>query len=316
MSSELTILGWHNVESTWCFPSRPGAGARGLFEQLRAIKHTANVVDLADAVEQLRDGRSLPPRAVALTFDDGYRDNLTHAVPMLRSLGLHATFFLVPGLLDGVPLAWWERLGAAVRTSTEVSLRWDGTSYDLRHDRNVALEAISALLKRMDQQQRHAAVAEIVAQLGGADEPATPRTFLDWDEAHELAHSGNSIGSHGSDHAILGNETPAAQREALIGSKAALEHGLRVPVTMLAYPNGAAEDFDATTEAFADAAGYRAAVTTIPGWNSASTPRFRLRRFVLSPERGVRSVVRLAGRWCRHRLPRAAARLAPSSGGP
>jgi peptidoglycan/xylan/chitin deacetylase (PgdA/CDA1 family) len=317
MSAELTIVGWHNVEGTSCFPSRPGAGTRGLFQQLRAIKLTANVVDLASAVRDLHDGRPLPPRAIALTFDDGYRDNLTQAVPMLRSLGLRATFFLVPGLLDGEPLAWWESIAAALRSSHQPSVHWYGKSYDLRNgDRDIAVDEISASLKRMDQHQRRAEVNGLVARLACADETGLGHTFLDWDDARELAHSGNAIGSHGLDHAILRNEDPAAQLENLTVSKSALERELSVPVTTLAYPNGSAEDFDMSTVASAAAAGYEAALTTIEGWNSPSTPRFQLCRFVLFPERGVRSVVRLAAQWCGHRLAPAPAPSLPSSGRP
>src|SRR4051812_23337545 len=101
-SSQLLVLCYHNVDPTWSFPARRRAGRLGLERQLRLLKRLATVVPLETAVGALAEGRSLPPRAVALTFDDGYRDNLTVAVPMLQQLELPATFFLVPGLLDNV----------------------------------------------------------------------------------------------------------------------------------------------------------------------------------------------------------------------
>src|SRR2546423_14531892 len=110
MKNGLRVFAWHNVESSWCFPCRAGSGVRGLERQLRFLHHAANVVPLGDALQGLAEGRDLPPRAVAITFDDGYRDNLELAVPMLEALALPATFFLVPGLLSGSTQPWWEVL--------------------------------------------------------------------------------------------------------------------------------------------------------------------------------------------------------------
>jgi hypothetical protein len=104
----LIVLMWHNVEGTWCYPAAPGAGTRGLAQQLRRLKQLASVVPLEDALEALAAGRPLPSRAVAITFDDGYRDNLDLAAPLLQDLGLPATFFLVPGLLSYEVRPWWE----------------------------------------------------------------------------------------------------------------------------------------------------------------------------------------------------------------
>ncbi len=73
MADRLAILTWHNVEATWWYPSRPGAGVRGLARQLRSLRRFANVVPLEPALEALASGRPLPPRAVALSWDDGGR---------------------------------------------------------------------------------------------------------------------------------------------------------------------------------------------------------------------------------------------------
>ncbi len=131
MADRLLVLGWHNVASTWLFPSNSGAGPKGMERQLRFLRRSTNVVDLREALAALTTGRPLPPRAVAITFDDGYRDQLELAVPMLERLGLPATFFLVPGLLDRTVPAWWEELAWTFTRATRRSVVWEGRTLAL-----------------------------------------------------------------------------------------------------------------------------------------------------------------------------------------
>jgi peptidoglycan/xylan/chitin deacetylase (PgdA/CDA1 family) len=295
MSDRLLILGWHNVDGTWGFPSAAGKGAEGLRSQLRLLARVANVVDLADGVDRLQSGRPLPPRAVALTFDDGYRDNLTVALPMLEALGLPATFFLVPSLLGRDVVAWWERLALAIARSHARALEWDGGTWPLDDaNRYAAYCAVAERLKQSAQGPRLDAVVEIERALGtdGTSERQVADLFLDWDEARELARRA-AIGAHSRAHAILANESPDAQFDDLAHAKRDLSERLAVDVHFLAYPNGTPADFTCVTEDAAERAGYRAALTTISGWNRRPFRQFALRRQVMFPEMGVRIFKRL-----------------------
>jgi Polysaccharide deacetylase len=131
MSARLLVLGWHNVVGTYGFPSADGAAQRGFAQQMKVLARTANVLPLERALARLGAGEKLPARAVALTFDDGYRDNLTLAVPVLERLGLPATFFLVPRLLSGELHGWWETIGWALQSSSHTALQWEDLSLAL-----------------------------------------------------------------------------------------------------------------------------------------------------------------------------------------
>ncbi|MGH3567428.1 MAG: polysaccharide deacetylase family protein [Pseudonocardia sp.] len=282
----LMVLGWHNVEGSWCFPAAPGVGARGLARQLGALRRVTNIVPLGWALRALSDGRPLPSRALAITFDDGYRDNLTLAGPLLRRLNIPATCFLVPGILDGEVVPWWERLAWAFRQNRTDRLEWEGRRWALPDTAagRGAFRDVSARLKRRDRQDREKSVDELVTLLEPAGAYRAREQFLDWDGARELQKY-MEIGSHTMYHCILAQESAQAQDVDLMESRRRLADGLSTDITVLAYPNGMKADYNAATLAAAQRAGYDHAVTTQGGWNTTSTPRFEIRRWVMNPER-------------------------------
>ncbi|MBO0844056.1 MAG: polysaccharide deacetylase family protein [Nocardioides sp.] len=289
MSGRLLVLTWHNVHPTWCFPARRGVGARGFAKQLAMCRRLANVVPLEDAARRLAEGRPLPPRAVALTFDDGYRDNLSVVLPLLRRLGLPATFFLVPGILDSTVTPWWEVVGWLIRRSTAESVVVDGRSFPLRHpgERARASSGVCELLKRRNADARAAVVEELRERCRPAGTPPGRDMFLDWSAVGEIARAGFGIGSHTCAHHIMARENAATQCEDLARSRRELESNLSVEVRHLAYPNGKRDDYDAATITGARSAGYAAAWTTRGGFCTEMTPPFELRRYVIDPARGA-----------------------------
>jgi peptidoglycan/xylan/chitin deacetylase (PgdA/CDA1 family) len=308
VSASLVVLSWHNVEPTWFFPARPGAGRRGLEQQLRFLRRAANVVPLEPALDALGDGRPLPPRAVAITFDDGYLDTLQVAAPMLERLRLPATCFLVPDLLSGLARPWWELLGwALTRTRREV-VAWEGRTLRLRDpgERHMAATTVAELLKRRPYAARDEAVAALLERCQPQGEFDDRALFLDWDGAEELVRHGLAVASHSRRHTILAEETGDEQHRDLAESRGALESRLGVPVRLLAYPNGLRRDYDATTIAAARSAGYSHALTTVRGRNLRSTAPYELRRFVVQPERGVAGLALTPLHLLRDRLRRAA----------
>ena len=287
----LLVLGWHNVEGTPFFPSSPGAGPHGLEAQLRLLGRSANPVPLGKALDDLAQGRPLQPRAVALTFDDGYRDNLEIAAPLLVHLGLPATFFLVPGLLSGEVKAWWEEVSWAFLRSPRSSVEWEGRTlvWESEGTRRGCCDLVIEALKRRTREDRERAVTELVSKL----EPSGPEPshlFLDWDGARALLDMGFDIGSHTLHHPILSQEKPEEQRKELNESRRVLQEETSHGIDLLAYPNGTSLDYDSTTTAAARAAGYSHSVTVIEGWNTRATPAHEVRRFVVYPERGRRGL--------------------------
>jgi peptidoglycan/xylan/chitin deacetylase (PgdA/CDA1 family) len=305
MSRRLLVLAWHNVDPTWCFPAPGGAGARGLERQLAFLARRCNVVPLAEGLRALDQADPLPPRAVALTFDDGYRDQLELAAPMLARLGLPATFFLVPGLLDGTARPWWELLAWTFTRSARDSVVWEGRTLGLRDDgqRRRSLAIVLEGLKRRDRAARDAALDELSERCAPDGKLEEHASFLDWDGARRLARRGFTVASHSLHHAILAEESTPVQERDLTLSRRRLEEELEVPVNLLAYPNGKQPDYSRATVAAARGAGYSHALTTLEGWNQPTTAPYEIRRFVQQPERGVPglAIVPLHPVWARVR---------------
>lgn len=287
MGARLTVFGWHNVEPTWCFPNRR-SGVRGLESQLRRISAVANVVPLGRALDALMAGDPLPPRAVALCWDDGYRDNLELAVPLLEKLGLPGTFFLVPSLLSGQRCAWWEIAGWAFSRSTEKEVSWRGMLLTTRGAAGrAAYERASDHLRGLSSATRQDALDELVDRLAPEGSPRDRDLFLDWDGAHQLVARGFEVGSHTMSHLNLATEPAATQVEDLRGSRLVLEKELDREIRVLAYPFGQPDAVSATTQAAAREAGYSHALTTRFGQNSCATDATGMHRIMLDPAVGL-----------------------------
>jgi peptidoglycan/xylan/chitin deacetylase (PgdA/CDA1 family) len=281
--NRLLVLGYHNVEPTWSWPGPPGAGIATFAQQMRVLDRIATVVPLEGALDALAAGRPLPPRAVALTFDDGYRDNLELAAPVLRRHGMPATIYLVPGFLSGEQHAWWERLGWALRRARARRVRLDEQELVIGDDGNVAaLRAVETTVKRMTHSARTCAVEQLVEELRPDGSYHADELFLDWDAARGLIPAGMTIGSHTLGHAILGRETPADQDIDLRESRRLLQRELSAEVATLAYPNGTRGDYDDATFAAARAAGYSHAVTAWGGAVVAGAPPYEICRVMVS----------------------------------
>lgn len=283
--SKLAVFGWHNVHPTWCFPR---VREKSLEAQLTFLGRFTNVVPLDQALRDLAAGRSLPSRAVAITFDDGYTDNLEVAGPMLRRLGLPATCFLVPGILNGDVTPWWERCAWVFAKATRTTVTWKGEAIDLgeAEAKRAVFKRIAEELKLVDRTAREAAIDDLQAQLEPTGECAPGAPFLDWDGAKRLQEY-FTIGSHTMNHSILSQETPEAQAEDLAESRRQLVSRLGSDIAVLAYPNGRAVDYDEHTISAAEKAGYEFSITTRHGFTKPDTPPHEVRRWVMNPARGA-----------------------------
>ena len=210
-----------------------------------------------------------PPFAV-LTFDDGYRDNLVHALPVLERHAAPFTVYVTTGFAERRARLWWIELEEAIRRAERVEAEIDGVPLSLparsAAEKRAAFKAVYWRLRAGPEDRLLAVVAELAARQG-VDGPALVEELcMDWREIEALArHPLATIGAHTLSHPRLARLDAAEMRTELGAARAILEKRLGRPVPHLAYPVGdpgsaGAREFEAAT-----AFGYASAVTTRPG---------------------------------------------------
>lgn len=264
----------------------PRRDAARLARQLRAVAFFFHVVPLAElAVPRRRPGR----RRVALTFDDGLRSNVTVAYPILRSLGLPATFFVCPGLVERGAWLWNHEARQRLYSLRDEAFRELAAASAGPGEREAFVEWMKTL--RLAERRR---VEEAIRAATPVFRPsAAQREEFDlagWDELKALDPRIVTLGSHTLTHPILTSLSADEMEAEIAGSRAVLEAELGRPVADFCYPNG---ELDATA---LDSARrhYGRAVAVGGGSLRGDSDRHRLPRLAAHPAFSLRLARALA----------------------
>ncbi len=260
---------------------------------MRALRRYFAPLSLVEAADRLVQG-DLPPRAVAVTFDDGYADNASCALPILNKYHIPATVFVSTGFLNGGRM-WNDSVIEAIR-------QYDRETLDLRHfnlgtyatgdmrDKIQAIDSILRAIKHLDPKVRLEIVRDI--EKCGGDLPQD--LMMDDGQVRSLADGGVSVGAHTVNHPILASIPFELAQQEISESRATLESLVQREVVEFAYPNGRpGEDYHQEHRDLVASMGFRAAASTHWGVAAASSDRFQLPRFTPWDRTEARFVVRL-----------------------
>jgi peptidoglycan/xylan/chitin deacetylase (PgdA/CDA1 family) len=212
------------------FHGTPRSAAAEFERQMRYLRSHFDVVPLAQIAAGVGGSPASLAGRVALTFDDGLRNNVTVAYPILRRLGLPATFFVCPGLIDERRWLWTHDI------RQRLHFAGDGARADAFVEWMKSLDL--ATRKRVEIAVREAS-RDYVAS--AAERHAFD--LADWNELRALDPALITIGSHSLTHPILSRLTPDEAQEEIVASRRLLEHRLARSVDFFSYPNDA---FDTT----------------------------------------------------------------------
>jgi len=306
-TARLTVLIFHRVRAELdpLFPEEPDALRFERFSRL--LRSWFHVLPLGEAVDRLAQG-TLPSRPLSITFDDGYADNCTVALPILKRLGVPATYFIAAGYIDGGRM-WNDTVIESVRRHRGARLDltrlgWGTHVTDSTAARRRSIDQLILQLKHLPPIERERA-ADDIAETVGVELPRD--LMMTSGQVRELSRAGMTIGGHTVSHPILSRVSDDQARREIAEGKARLEAMIGEPIELFAYPNGKPDvDYKPIHVQMARASGFKAALTTAPGAARAGDDLHQLPRFTPWARQPWRQLAQFLGNLRRRDFPGAA----------
>ena len=293
-SGRLLVLIYHRVHAKRD-PMFPGEVDGVTFDwQMSLLRRFCVPVGLDESLPALAKG-ALPPRAVAVTFDDGYADNAEVALPILQSHGISATFFIAPGFIDGGRM-WNDSVVEAIRAHTgseldvqPLGMRVIPTESDI--EKGSAATKVINHIKHLQPHDRAKSV-RILEGLVGRDLPDD--LMLTSRQVKKLSTAGMGIGAHTMTHPILKSLDETEAVSEIQTSRQALESIIGRPVRGFAFPNGKpGVDYTSRDVAIVRQLGFEFALSTAWGVAHQRSDPFQLPRFTPWDQSPARWLARL-----------------------
>ncbi|MCI0363820.1 MAG: polysaccharide deacetylase family protein [Phycisphaerales bacterium] len=320
------VLLYHSVSNVRPDPFGIRVSPRNFSEQMAVLAAHARPVPFTEIDRAIRDDH-LPEGAVAVTFDDGYADNLLNAKPVLERYGIPATVFISTGYIGSDRDYWWDELDRLVlsagRLPRQLRLEIDQCTYEwdlessARYNRiavwgqrqwkvwhrmaptgrHVIYSALWQLLRVATLEDRENALEQLRDWAGTNRTGRSTHRSLTVEELKSLADGDLiEIGGHTVNHPSLGAIDESAQRSELCESKRWLEGTLDREVTSFSYPYGSRDDYSAQTVELTKASGYRRACTNVAGVIKQDVDQYQYPRRVVQDWDG-RTFLRWLRQW-------------------
>jgi peptidoglycan/xylan/chitin deacetylase (PgdA/CDA1 family) len=288
----LLVLGYHRVmriddPDNYPFDLELISATPEQFEaQMRLLRERFSPVSVGEIADRLESGRRLPPRAVLVTFDDGFSDNYEYAYPILCKHRIPACIFVSTDLIGADSTFWFDYVAYALMRAPVNSVKLPGARRSLPEapdpaSRRRAIDEVQRKLKNIKDEELRAFIEALEASshtkvdesVRGLSRPLT------WEQIREMAAGGIDFGSHGATHALL-SQVPVDRLDYEIrGSKERLEQELGRRVDAISYPVGGPAAFSEDVIESVRTSDYRLGFTYVVGANRLSgLDRFRLQR--------------------------------------
>lgn len=304
----LTVLNYHRIDDPHrsdfdTFKPNVSATPKEFARQMDYIRCHYSVITCMDLVMWLKGERTLPPRPLLITFDDGYFDNYKYAAPILMARDLPATFFLSTGFMGTGEAFYWDSIAYlffhSKKNTVHLPLLGTVTWRDAASREKIMNFWINAV-KLLPDEKRLQAVDEMEKVLDvKVPEDAFSGLYLDWEQVRELSENGFEIGAHTVNHPILSRIPVTRVDDELTEAKRQIEKWTGKTVVSFAYPNGLAQDISADVVNSVRKAGMLLAFTLMPGPVSLkkvrSHPLLIRRIFLIHTDSFPRFVAKLAG---------------------
>lgn len=257
--------------------------------QLESLKrHGYRFVTLTEGIRVLQEQTSLRERLVTLSFDDGFRNVIQNAYPIMLEFGAKGCLYVVTDMIGTQQVLWtgWIETFISQTTLDSLDFNFEGRmlSFTLKSksQRKKVMREIKRLLKTLDWDKRRGYLAKM--RLSESVQPPSEFFLADWDELRSLDPDVLDIGSHTCSHLELGINLSEESLDHEIGySKHVLEAVLNRPIVHFCYPSGSYSD---RVLAKLREHGYVSAVSVHYGFNHRGQNLFLLNR--ISPTSSLR----------------------------
>ncbi len=304
-SSRGIVLLYHRVAGPRRDPQWLDVSPSNFDAQLATLARTSTVLRL-DEFEARRRAGTLPSRAVAITFDDGYADNLLAAAPLLERYDMPATFFVTAGMIGTDREFWWDDAERIAFSPRALAAPIPGISVVWTADDGAPLAAAGSAMARDDwtiakatdptpRHRLYRTLCDALRPLPASEQELKLNALREWagvpvgarlayralsvDELRALAARPRlSIGAHTMTHPVLSLLPAGAQRDELARSRTVLEGHLGSSVGIAAYPYGTRGDVSQETVSAAHDAGFDFAMANEPGAAWRWSSRWRVPR--------------------------------------
>ncbi|MDB5319203.1 MAG: polysaccharide deacetylase [Phycisphaerales bacterium] len=299
------ILLYHRVARLETDPQLLAVTPERFADHVEVLRELATPMALGELVRAARTGK--PPRnAVAVTFDDGYADNLENASPILHQHQVPATVFVATAGIDNTREFFWDDLDRIFlqpnhlpdwlhlevgEKSVDIILHeaawekhegWNVTLPDDPTARHRSYRQLCVLLHNATVDERHRALTQLNQWAGVRAQPRPTHRMMTPAQLCGLTRTGLiEVGGHTVNHPLLSSESGAVQHREMFDCKATLESILQRPVTSFSYPFGGRRDYTADSVAAVKAAGFDFACSNFPGPILPGQDMFQLPRMLV-----------------------------------
>lgn len=252
-------------------------------KQIVHLAKNYKIISLDEIVNRIKN-RSPLRRCVAITFDDGFRDNYEIAYPILRKYNIPATIFLTTGYIDSEAAPWFIKLRYIFMQTakTHFNLSHNGTNISFsmrtRDEKFAASDRAMAYLKNFPDAERLPLLDRLCDELEVNDFQGLDNLMLTWDQIREMTENGISFGAHTVNHPVLSRiPLDKAERE-IRQSKETIEAKIQKPVASFAYPFGKKLQYSPAIFPILRDFEFKCAVTTELRQNTHNVNLFELNR--------------------------------------
>ena len=243
--------------------------------QLELLARYCTPIGIEELVRAV-DGAPLPKNPVMVTFDDGYRSCHDVALPILRAVGVKATFFISTSFVTERRLYWWERIALLIGRAKHQRASITYPEAIELDRRDAGLQArLTALVKNTPALDVDRFLDELYGSFGmewnrDIETDCANRLIMTWDQIRALVRAGMDVESHGRRHRVLQTLDNAELTDELSASRTELESQLGRPVRAVAYPVGRRIAKEVRIRRAVTAAGYRIGLSNASGVNRMS----------------------------------------------